>query len=109
MITPIYSGSAQLLVFGGVARIMSYSMGRLLPLTVEFLILYPNSNQPGILCNSEGSQMTAFRFAFDDNDDEGFELIEEEAEVNNELGDDDDESDQTNSDPDDVIWEVTED
>jgi hypothetical protein len=52
--------------------------------------------------------MTAFRFIFPDDDDEGFELVEEGEEVSpNE--DDCEEITQIDSDDDDIIWETEED
>jgi hypothetical protein len=52
--------------------------------------------------------MTGFRFIFNDDDDEGFELVEE-AEVIEEELDDDQDVESTQGNDDEVIWEETED
>jgi hypothetical protein len=55
--------------------------------------------------------MTRFKFIFDDDDDEGFELVEE-AGITPESDNDDDEGrepTQANDNEDEVIWETEED
>jgi hypothetical protein len=60
---------------------------------------------------SEDSEMTAFRFIFPDDDDEGFELVHEEKAETTPALDDDGEEEATQvkeDDEDEVIWEETE-
>jgi hypothetical protein len=52
--------------------------------------------------------MTAFRFIFPDDDDEGFELVEEEVKTADLVEDEEEETTQINN-QDDVIWETEED
>jgi hypothetical protein len=55
--------------------------------------------------------MIGFRFVFSDDDDEGFELVEEAEIIPESDNDDDDEGESTQADDneDEVIWEETED
>ena len=52
--------------------------------------------------------MTGFKFILDDDDDEGFEVVEEAEITTSELNDEDEETAQID-DNDEVIWEETED